>query len=100
MHPVEVPWFTGPVFIFPVVGGRVWKVFFQVEQLLFFFQVLFGFRSVQGLGSHVGIHRSIFDNWLRSGLLNDFRNEAGACNGAPLLKLYHELVEEQEPEKA
>ena len=47
MNSVEVPWFTGPIFILPVVADRVDNVFFKIEQLLLFVQILFCFCFVE-----------------------------------------------------
>ena len=46
MHTIEVPWFTRPILVFPVVCRRIGYILFEVEQFLFFIEVSFGFLPI------------------------------------------------------
>ena len=64
MYPVEVPWLSGAVFVFPVVARRVRQALPDVEELLLLVELALRLRAVQRLGREVGVARRGLA-WLR-----------------------------------
>ena len=47
MHAVEVSRLSWPILVFPIVCRRVNDVLFEIEELLFFIHIFFGFGSIE-----------------------------------------------------
>jgi hypothetical protein len=86
MHTVEVPGFSGPVLVFPIVRRRVGDAFFEVEQFFFLIKIFLGFRSIERFRSQVRPTSSFLIGCLDNSL-SSFRNETGRGNCPTLGKL-------------
>jgi hypothetical protein len=49
MDAIEISRFPGPIFVLPIVGGRVGNVLFEIEKLLFFIKISLGLSPIQSL---------------------------------------------------
>ena len=87
MDSIEVSWFAGPVFILPVVTGRIGNVFFKIEQFLLFIQIFLCFCSVKRFWSKIGATCSFLAWNFNGSWLSSLRDEARCSDRSTLLEL-------------
>ena len=87
MDSVEVSWFAGPVFILPVVTGRIGNVFFKIEQFLLFIQIFLCFGSVKRFWSKIGTTCRFLAWNFNGSWLSSLRDEARCSDRPTLLEL-------------